>query len=128
MDTSERGAGDGLLAPRPGLLPEAPRLRPGREGDAPPFPAPGRGVHRPKKSQVCHEAPVRDVCVAEQIQLDRRKGEVERCFLSRAWFFLFYIPCSITVLLYMFFYYYLSKYKAIKYMAKIKKDEVIVIY
>lgn len=63
VDTNEWGASDSCSASRPGLLPETPWLLPGRHGDTPPLPAPGRGVHRPQKPQVCHEAPVRDVCV-----------------------------------------------------------------
>lgn len=65
MDPSERGACDLRPASGSGLLSETPRLLSGRHGDPPPFPEPRGGVHRPQKTQVCHEDAVRDICVGE---------------------------------------------------------------
>lgn len=97
MDTSERGAGDCCSASRPGLLPETPRLLSGRHSHAPPLPAPGRGIHRPQKSQVCHEAPVRDVCVERgRLTIDGGKEDGESKILILVLLGYICIPFHIT--------------------------------
>lgn len=73
MDTSERRTGDGPTTPGPRLLPETSGLLLGRHGDAPPLSAPGRGVYRPQEPQVCHEAPVGDLCVGRETQRNREE-------------------------------------------------------
>lgn len=66
MDPGERGARDISAATGARVLPPAPRLRPGRHGDATPLFQPGGGVYRPQEPQVRDAAAVGNLCVRGQ--------------------------------------------------------------
>ena len=95
MDTRERGASHSRSSSGPRLLPATPRLFSGRHSNSTSRPAPRRGVHWPKKPQICHEAAVWDVRVGGEWIKDTDLTAFRMSFNTSDIWYLFFllVPC-----------------------------------